>query len=65
MLTPIVAPLTTALNTDVPVLSENTRAIVEIHSEEFGFVAMVCIGTTLVGSITLLGKPDSVVCPNL
>lgn len=40
-----------AINSPVPVFSENIRRVNIIDSTEFGKVAFVCVGATMVGSI--------------
>ncbi|KAI7872491.1 phosphatidylserine decarboxylase-domain-containing protein [Spinellus fusiger] len=42
-----------AIRTTLDVYGENVRCIVSIQSEEFGRVAIVCIGAMMVGSILL------------
>ena len=43
-----------ALQSDTDILSENKRTVIELWSSDFGTVAMVAIGSTMVGSIKIL-----------
>eukprot|EP00854_Cymbomonas_tetramitiformis_P003114 gene3114-3947_t len=42
-----------AVNSAVPVFTENIRQVIIIHTKEFGKVAIVLIGATMVGSIII------------
>jgi phosphatidylserine decarboxylase len=50
-----------AVRTTTNVYTQNKREVVEIESEEFGLVAMVCIGATMVGSINIAAEDGAVV----
>jgi len=43
-----------AIRQNVNVYTRNKREILELQSKEFGFVVMVAVGATMVGSITIL-----------
>ncbi|KAL0090330.1 phosphatidylserine decarboxylase-domain-containing protein [Phycomyces blakesleeanus] len=45
-----------AIRTTLDVYGENVRCVVHMESEEFGNVAIVCIGAMMVGSIVLTAK---------
>ena len=49
------------VNTECDVFTENRRSVALIDSEEFGKVAFVAVGATLVGSIVLTAQPGSTV----
>ncbi|KAI7898117.1 phosphatidylserine decarboxylase-domain-containing protein [Cokeromyces recurvatus] len=48
-----------AIRTTIDVFGENTRTIIWMDSEEFGQVAIVCVGAMLVGSIIITAKVGS------
>lgn len=50
-----------AVNSELAVFSENKRVVEEIETEHFGLVTAVCIGATMVGSISFLAEVGDVV----
>ena len=50
-----------AINKNVNVLAENKRVVTTIYSKQFGTVAYVTIGATLVGSIILTTEEGQIV----
>eukprot|EP01116_Phalansterium_solitarium_P019851 TRINITY_DN5699_c0_g1_i3.p1 TRINITY_DN5699_c0_g1~~TRINITY_DN5699_c0_g1_i3.p1 ORF type:complete len:641 (-),score=250.99 TRINITY_DN5699_c0_g1_i3:287-2209(-) len=50
-----------AVRGDVNVFTDNVRCISLIDSPEFGTVAYICVGATMVGSIVLTSHPDGTI----